>query len=58
LRIVPVPVPSPIVAFPDGFERTTEDVSSGSGTVSPEISIWMTCEFWPCSNVSVPELAP
>jgi hypothetical protein len=53
--MIPSPWPTLMSAFDDGLERLTKKFSFGSGVVSPMMSIWTTCEFWPCSNVIVPE---
>ena len=53
LMIVPVAV-DVVIAVPMAFVRRTSKVSATSTSVSPEMSIVMTCEACPAANVIVP----
>ena len=56
LAMTPVATAWPRVA-PEGFDRVTITVSSGSTTVSPRIPTVTVCEVCPAAKVSVPEAA-
>ena len=56
LAMMPVATAWPKVA-PEGFDRVTITVSSGSTTVSPRIPTVTVCEVCPAAKVSVPEAA-
>ena len=49
LRIVPVPVPSPI-AIPTGADSATEKVSSASPYRSPLVTTETVLDVWPAVN--------